>query len=113
MYLIDIGAHIPGSADARAKDIYEEAMHFPGMRVCQNHEPIKDIMGTVGYNIRYPEHWYGDFLAQLELSLWTAEKRVKGLCEAFWYKSCKGVFFGSVRLRRRNSKSFPRLEERM
>ena len=90
-HLIDIGAHIPGSTDAGAKDIYEEAMHFPGMRVCQNHEPIKDIMRFLGYNIRYPEHWYGDFLAQLG-SLWTAEKRVKGLCERFGTNLVKGCF---------------------
>ena len=112
-HLIDIGAHIPGSTDAGAKDIYEEAMHFPGMRVCQNHEPIKDIMRFLGYNIRYPEHWYGDFLAQLG-SLWTAEKRVKGLCERFGANLVKGCFSEALgygeRKMRKLLKSFPRLK---
>ena len=90
-HLLDMGAHIPGSTDAGAKDIYEEAMHFPGVRVCQNHEPIKDLIRFLGYNIRYPEHWHGDFLAQLG-SLWTAEKRIKNLCDRFSVDTVKGCF---------------------
>lgn len=90
-HLIDIGAHIPGSVDASAKDIYEEAMHFPGVRVCRDHEPIEDIVRFLGYNIRYPQHWYGDFLAQLG-SLWTAETRIKSLCDRFGTDVVKGCF---------------------
>lgn len=90
-HLIDIGAHVPGSADASAKDVYEEAMHFPGVRVCRDHEPIDDIVRFLGYNIRYPQHWYGDFLAQLG-SLWTAEKRIKSLCDRFGTDVVKGCF---------------------
>ncbi len=90
-HLLDMGAHVPGSTDAGAKDIYEEAMHFPGVRVCQNHEPIKDLIRFFGYNFRFPEHWYGDFLAQLG-SLWTAEKRIKNLCDRFSVDTVKGCF---------------------
>ncbi|MDG2302630.1 MAG: hydantoinase B/oxoprolinase family protein [Gammaproteobacteria bacterium] len=90
-HLLDMGAHIPGSTDAGAKDIYEEAMHFPGVRLCKNHEPIKDLIRFLGYNIRYPEHWHGDFLAQLG-SLWTAEKRIKDLCDRFSVDTVKGCF---------------------
>ncbi len=90
-HLIDIGAHIPGSVDAGARDVYEEAMHFPGVRVCRDHHPIEDIVRFLGYNIRYPQHWYGDFLAQLG-SLWTAETRIKTLCDRFGTAIVKGCF---------------------
>ena len=90
-HLLDMGAHIPGSTDSGAKDIYEEAMHFPGVRVCQNHEPIKDLIRFLAYNFRFPEHWHGDFLAQLG-SLWTAEKRIKNLCDRFSIDTVKGCF---------------------
>ncbi len=90
-HLIDIGAHVPGSVDPGAKDVYEEAMHFPGVRVCQNHKPIEDLVRFLGYNIRYPRHWYGDFLAQIG-SLWTAERRIKSLCERFGTGMVKGCF---------------------
>ena len=94
-HLIDIGAHVPGSTDATARDVYEEAMHFPGVRVCRDHQPIDDITRFLGYNIRYPQHWYGDFLAQLG-SLWTAEKRIKALCERFGTGVVKGCFSGAL-----------------
>lgn len=90
-HLIDIGAHVPGSVDPAARDVYEEAMHFPGVRVCKDHKPIEDLVRFLGYNIRYPRHWYGDFLAQLG-SLWTAETRVKNLCERFGTDTVKGCF---------------------
>ena len=95
-HLIDTGAHIPGNVDFFAKDVYEEAMHFPGMRVCRDHEPIPDIMRFIAYNFRFPELWRGDFNAQLG-SLWTAEKRVKELCERFGVDTVKGCFSETLR----------------
>ena len=95
-HLIDLGAHVPGSVDAYARDVYEEAMHFPGVRVCRNHEPIDDLVRFMGYNIRFPRHWHGDFLAQLG-SLWTAEKRIKALCERFGTATVKGCFAEALR----------------
>ena len=90
-HLIDTGAHIPGNVDFFARDVYEEAIHFPGMRVCRNHEPIPDIMRFIAYNFRFPELWRGDFNAQLG-SLWTAEKRIQELCERFGVDVVKGCF---------------------
>jgi N-methylhydantoinase B len=95
-HLIDLGAHIPGSVDQDAKDVYEEAMHFPGVRLCRAHEPIADLVRFMGHNIRFPQHWHGDFLAQLG-SLWTAETRVKGLCERFGTDVVKGCFSEALR----------------
>ena len=102
-HLIDLGAHVPGSVDVYARDVYEEAMHFPGVRVCRNHEPIEDLMRFMSYNIRFPQHWHGDFLAQLG-SLWTAETRIKGLCDRFGTDVVKGAFsealnYGERRMR--------------
>jgi N-methylhydantoinase B len=95
-HLIDLGAHVPGSVDFYARDVYEEAMHFPGVRVCRDHEPIPDLVRFMGYNIRYPQHWHGDFLAQLG-SLWTAETRIKGLCDRFGTDVVKGCFTEALR----------------
>jgi N-methylhydantoinase B len=95
-HLIDLGAHVPGSVDFYARDVYEEAMHFPGVRLCRNHQPIEDLVRFMGYNIRYPRHWHGDFLAQLG-SLWTAETRIKGLCERFGTHVVKGCFSEALR----------------
>jgi N-methylhydantoinase B len=71
-HIVDTGAHIPANIDFYAKDVYEEAMHFPAVRLYQDHHPLKDLLRFIAYNFRYPRQWYGDFLAQVG-SLWIAE----------------------------------------
>lgn len=95
-HLIDTGAHIPGNVDFFAGDVYQEALHFPGVRLCRNHEPIPDLVRFIAYNFRFPELWHGDFLAQLG-SLWTCERRVHALCERFGYAKVKGCFAEALR----------------
>ncbi|MDD4877257.1 MAG: hydantoinase B/oxoprolinase family protein, partial [Dehalococcoidales bacterium] len=87
-HLVDLGAHIPSTDDAYAKDIYEEGLHLPGLRLCRNHEMITDIIRCIAYNFRYSRQWYGDFLAQLG-SLWIGEKRLIELCDRFGYEVVK------------------------
>ena len=95
-HLIDSGAHVPGSVDSEARDVYEEAIHFPAVHVCRDHEPIPDLVRLISYNFRYPDRWHGDFLAQLG-SLWTAETRIKELCERFGAGVIKGCFSEALR----------------
>ena len=95
-HLIDSGAHVPGSVDFYARDVYEEAIHFPAVHVCRDHEPIPDLLRLISYNFRYPELWHGDFLAQLG-SLWTAETRIKDLCRRFGTSVVKGCFSEALR----------------
>lgn len=112
-HIIDTGAHIPGNVDFYARDIYEEAMHFPGVRLCRKHEPIPDLVRFIGYNFRFPELWYGDFLAQLG-SLWTAESRIRELCDRFGYEVVKGCFAEALRYGQRRMREeiarLPRIE---
>ncbi|MBX9606318.1 MAG: hydantoinase B/oxoprolinase family protein [Gammaproteobacteria bacterium] len=95
-HIIDTGAHIPSNVDFYAKDVYEEALHFPAVRLCRDHQPIEDLVRFIAYNFRFPELWHGDFLAQLG-SLWTAESRVQELCTRFGYGVVKGCFAEALR----------------
>jgi len=95
-HLLDIGGHKPTSMDPMAKDIYEEGMHFPGVRLCRDHKMIPDLIRYIGYNFRYSRQWYGDFLAELG-SLWTAESRMMELCDRFGYDTIKGCLAEMLR----------------
>jgi N-methylhydantoinase B len=95
-HIIDTGAHIPANVDFYARDVFEEAIHFPGVRLYRNHEPNEDLLRFIAYNFRYPKLWYGDFLAQVG-SLWVAESRVKELCDRFGYDIVKGCFAEALR----------------
>ena len=95
-HLIDTGAHKPGNVDFYARDIYEEALHFPAVRLCRGHQPMDDLVRFIAYNFRFPETWYGDFLAQLG-SLWTAEKRLHELATRFSLATLKGCLAETLR----------------
>ncbi|MGR8919948.1 MAG: hydantoinase B/oxoprolinase family protein [Gammaproteobacteria bacterium] len=95
-HIIDTGAHVPGNVDFYARDVYEEAIHFPAVRVCRAHEPLEDLVRFIAYNFRFPETWHGDFLAQLG-SLWTAEKRLHELCERFSLATVQGCLAEALR----------------
>ncbi len=90
-HLIDNGAHVPTNLDPHAKDVYEEGIHFPGVRLCRDHKMIPDIVRLIAYNHRYSKNWYGDFLAQLG-ALWVAENSTLSLCKHFGYDTVKGCF---------------------
>ncbi|MCF8069783.1 MAG: hydantoinase B/oxoprolinase family protein [Desulfobacterales bacterium] len=117
-HLIDIGCPTPTTGDVYAKDVYQEGLHLPGVRLCRNHEMIPDLIRFLGYNIRYSKQWYGDFLSQLG-SLWVAENRVKELCNRFSYGTVKGCFEETLKIGERKMKeeiqNFPKIfvEEEM
>jgi len=81
-HLIDIGAYIPSSLNALAKDVYEEGMHFPPMRIAKDYKETPEIVRLIKANFRYSEQWHGDFLAQVG-SLWKGEQEAIKLCERY------------------------------
>lgn len=81
-HLIDTGAHIPTNLDPLAKDVYEEGIHFPPLRIAKDHKEIPEIIRFIKANFRYPEQWHGDFLAQIG-SLWKGEEGITKLCKKY------------------------------
>ena len=61
----DIGAPIPSMYLPYAKEIYEEGLHFPCLRVQRDYRDLKDIIRMCRMKIRVPDQWYGDYLAQI------------------------------------------------
>jgi len=90
-HIIDVGAAEPTTGNALWDDAYKEGLHFPGVRLCTNHEVIPDLIRFIGYNFRYSRQWYGDFLAQLG-SLWVGESRIHELCDRFGYNVVRACF---------------------
>ena len=87
-HLIDTGAYRPTNLDSTAKDIYEEGIHFPPMRLIKDYKEIPDLIRFIKANFRYPEQWHGDFLAQVG-SLWIGEQEVLKLCKKYGGKVMK------------------------
>ena len=87
-HLIDSGAYKATNLDALAKDIYEEGIHFPPLRIIENYREIPDIVRFIKANFRYPEQWHGDFLAQVG-SLGIGEQEILKLCKKYGGKEMK------------------------
>ena len=61
----DVGAPIPSTYLPYAKTIFEEGLHFPGVRVERSYKEIRDIIRMAKIKVRVPDLWYGDYLAQV------------------------------------------------
>ena len=84
----DIGAPEPTTYLPYAKDIYEEGVHFPCVRVHQNYEEKADIIRIGMQKIRVPNIWYGDYRAQVGACR-TGERRLKELVKQYGRKVIK------------------------
>ena len=78
----DTGAPIPTVYLPLAKDVYEEGLHWPCVRVQRNYKDLPDMVRMGMANIRVPEQWYGDFVAAVG-STRVAEKRLAAMIDKY------------------------------
>lgn len=78
----DTGAPEPTVYLPLAKDIYEEGLHWPCVRVQRDYKNLTDVLRIGLSNIRVPEQWFGDFASAVG-STRTAEKRLVALVERY------------------------------
>jgi N-methylhydantoinase B len=78
----DTGAPIPTTYLPFAKNVYQEGIQFPCVRLVENGVIKQDIL-RIGLNrIRVPEMWHGDLMAQVGACR-TGERRIRELLERY------------------------------
>lgn len=78
----DTGAPVPSTYLPFAKNIFEEGMHFPCVRVAENYKEKADILRIGTMRNRVPELWLGDVRAQIGACR-TGERRIGELLERY------------------------------
>jgi N-methylhydantoinase B len=78
----DTGAPVPSTYLPFAKNIFEEGMHFPCVRMAQNYKEKADILRIGAMRNRVPDLWMGDVRAQIGACR-TAETRIMDLCKRY------------------------------
>lgn len=78
----DTGAPAPSTYLPFAKNIFEEGLHFPCVRVAENYKDKKDILRIGSMRNRVPELWLGDVAAQSGACR-TAERRIIDLIDRY------------------------------
>jgi N-methylhydantoinase B len=62
---LDVGAFIPSSVVPQAKDVWQEGIHIPPLKIHDRGEPREDVIDLYLSNLRYRDLLHGDLLAQL------------------------------------------------
>ncbi len=78
----DTGAPVPTVYLPFAKDVYEEGIHWPCVRVQRDYKDVADVVRIATANIRVPEQYYGDFAAAVGATR-VAERRLTALIEKY------------------------------
>ncbi|PSJ62642.1 hydantoinase B/oxoprolinase family protein [Kumtagia ephedrae] len=71
----DTGAPVPSTYLPFAKNIFEEGLHFPCVRVAQDYREKQDILRIGTMRNRVPDMWLGDVRAQIGACR-TGERRI-------------------------------------
>lgn len=62
---LDVGAMIPSSIMPGAKDVWQEGLHIPPLKIYDRGTPREDVIDLYLSNLRYRDLLRGDLLAQL------------------------------------------------
>ncbi|MDP2268424.1 MAG: hydantoinase B/oxoprolinase family protein, partial [Deltaproteobacteria bacterium] len=78
----DVGGMTPGSLSGKTREIFQEGVRIPLMRVYERGIPNQEVLDLIFNNMRVPEERIGDFQAVLGTCL-VAEKRIRELADRY------------------------------
>ena len=76
----DVGGMSPGSMPSGARDVYQEGIVIPPVRLVRAYEPVRDTLDLILANVRTPAIRRGDLRAQIAANR-RGEERVEELVE--------------------------------
>ena len=81
-HMTDVGGKVPGSLPTDAREIFEEGIRVPPVKIYKNDELQEDVLRLILHNCRLP-HWNRSDFNAIVASIRTAEKRVLEMAERF------------------------------
>ena len=79
---MDVGAFVASSCTAASRDIWQEGIQIPPVRVVKEGIPSEDVLNLLMANVRYRRHVEGDLMAQLG-AIEIGRRRLVELCEDY------------------------------
>ena len=79
---IDVGGRSPGSISTDARDVFEEGLMIPPMKLYREGELVPEILRMIEANIRVPEKTLGDIRAEIG-AVTVGERRYLELVERY------------------------------
>lgn len=78
----EVGGMAAGSWTTDAREIYQEGLQLPGVRIMEEGRPVQDLIDLLRANVRLPEMTLGDFHAGVA-ALRAGERGVLSICEKY------------------------------
>ncbi|HSH21986.1 MAG TPA: hydantoinase B/oxoprolinase family protein [Candidatus Caenarcaniphilales bacterium] len=78
----DVGGIVPGSISNEAKEIYQEGLRLPGVKLIAGGKPIRSVMEIMKANSRLPDFLQGDMWAGIAAAR-VGERRILDLVDKY------------------------------
>lgn len=79
---IDVGGRSPGSVATDARDVFEEGLIIPPMKLYRRGKVVEEVLEMIAANIRVPRETLGDIRAEIAATT-IGERRYRELCERY------------------------------
>ncbi len=88
---VDVGGKVPGSISSDAKELFEEGIIMPPVKLMKKGEIVEDVIRLILSNLRTPQIARGDIKAQIAAGN-LGEKRMLELCRRHDISILKGAW---------------------
>jgi N-methylhydantoinase B len=78
----DVGGMVPGSISNEAKEIFQEGLRLPAVKLISHGEPIRSVMEIMKCNSRLPDYLQGDMWAGIAAAR-VGDRRILELVEKY------------------------------
>jgi N-methylhydantoinase B len=78
----DVGGMVPGSISNEAREIFQEGLRLPAIKLIDEGAPIRSVMEIMKYNSRLPDYLQGDMWAGIAAAR-VGERRLRELVDKY------------------------------
>ena len=107
---LDVGGRSPGSVATDARDVFEEGLMIPPLKLVKRGQPVDEILAMIAANIRVPHQTMGDIRAQIA-AVTVGERRYLELVAKHGATALAGIVAAcldsSERLMREDLRAYP------
>jgi N-methylhydantoinase B len=86
----DVGGMVPGSISNEAKQIFQEGLRLPAVKLIEGGEPIRSVMEIMKVNSRLPDYLQGDMWAGIAAAR-VGDRRIVELVEKYGLETFKAA----------------------
>ena len=90
---IDVGGRSPGSVATDARDVFEEGLIIPAMKLYKRGVVVDEVLQMISANIRVPKETMGDLRAEVAAAT-VGERRYVELCEKYGVERLRQIVAG-------------------